>query len=612
MTLPEKIMMLGFLLLAGIALLKCLMQPLTNFDTLNYHIPAMIQWSGGGSVLNMTGLGIGTYYPYNWEALCLNFLLPFRSDCLAVMPVFLSWVLSGLAVFAVSRRLGIERLYALASSLLFLSIPLLLDTVATVHIDLPLAAFFMAGVLCVLSYYQGGSLNYLYIFLPVLGMMAGIKTSGIPLCFILALIFTALIIFKALKKENPGGTGLNVPLLAGSFLIMVLLGAFWYCRNWAVSGNPLGFLDVNLFGREIFRGSQTSAFFYHKTLAYTFNIKDLSDWKLLFSQVILRLQAPIAVLGFFALISLKGLFGRQEKRAYIISLLLLLIVLLWLYVNTPFTSDMEPGKKMTTWIGFAFRYAFMDMALLALLAGAGMSLIRLPAGLCAALALAGILNGIAGVLFLDNIKEIFGLNRSDLLGMFRARDPHFFVIMKTYMKILLPYALLSILIIAGWTVFILKTALNFKNSFVKWGAAALIFITAFMALEIRYKLTGVVYGQSAAWIQDNLSVGKNRIGYVNLDLPYTLYGRNLMNETVPLEGYLKPFTNSVEGLKLNFVAVGYSGHDKLEAAEWLENTNGEFKRITGEDPRKISEFEKMQYTDYRIKAFYMRKVLINE
>jgi uncharacterized membrane protein len=617
----EKLVILGFFVEAGMLLLKAVMQPVTNVDSMGYHLPVIIRWYQNGSILQIPDVGFGTYYPYNWEVLSLSFVLPFHGDIFSALPGFLSWVITGLAVYAICRKLQILRVYAMSSTLLVLSIPLLIYAVPTIHVDLPLAAFFMIGLFCILSLYQSYSLSQINILFPVLGMIAGIKTTGIPLSLILLALLIIALILKESKKEEGKVRKISIPFLTALILLTVLLGGFWYARNWIVSGNPFGFLKIQILGREIFHGAESSSDIYRTTLAYSFHWFSLEDWKILLSQIVLRLQFPVIALSVLALFSFKGLFKRGGNRFYTGFLLLLLAALSYLYFNTPFTSDIVWEKKMTPWIGFAFRYGFMNMAVLGILAGFGMKLFRLPGSLCAVIALSGFLDGTAGMILFDNVKEIFGFDRAVLLMMFKRRDPEIIRITDEYLKILIPYGILFIAILFIWAGIFLDSLRNklkillktehFTGSFVKWGISILaIYALTFSVLQIRSRLNEIVYGETASKIWDNYKHA-GRIGSIYIGLPYILYGRDLLNDVIPLQidtKNLGEFTNRVESLKLDLIAAGPSENDPLGAVGWLEDVKCPFERILGEDPRKLSNLEKMKYNDYRIKALYRRKV----
>jgi len=73
--------------------------PINETDSLSYHMPAMAQWYQSHAFVMPGGVTAAvTRYPYDWEALCALFLLPFGDDFLVASPNVLAWLVFGLSI----------------------------------------------------------------------------------------------------------------------------------------------------------------------------------------------------------------------------------------------------------------------------------------------------------------------------------------------------------------------------------------------------------------------------------------------------------------------------------------------------------------------------------
>src|SRR5262249_15289401 len=143
-------------LLAGIALvgasllIRLATTPTTDYDSLAYHLPVMARWYQSHRFTMLEQFYDGpvqlSRYPYGWEALAATFLMPFGNDFLVALPNLVAWLLFGVGIHVVAVQVGARPIPALAFTLLALTTPIAREHVETMHVDLALGAFFMAGV----------------------------------------------------------------------------------------------------------------------------------------------------------------------------------------------------------------------------------------------------------------------------------------------------------------------------------------------------------------------------------------------------------------------------------------------------------------------------------
>src|SRR3989442_6371697 len=72
--------------------------------------------------------------------------MPFQGDFLVAFPNLIAWLIFGLATYLVAVELGARRIHALTAAFLLLAMPITRKHVDTMHVDLPLRSFFMAGL----------------------------------------------------------------------------------------------------------------------------------------------------------------------------------------------------------------------------------------------------------------------------------------------------------------------------------------------------------------------------------------------------------------------------------------------------------------------------------
>src|SRR5439155_59092 len=180
-------------------------------------------------------------YPFPGELLCTLFLMPFHEDFLVALPNLIAWLIFGLATYLVAVELGARRIHALTAAFLLLAMPMARKHVDTMHVDLPLAAFFMASLYFAFACETTRSRATGALCLSAAGMVAGIKMSGLlyaalPLAsaaweqlrlpFVLIVVSAlALIVRPARAGEPPRPSHLSI------LLGLAVLTAAAYCTT---------------------------------------------------------------------------------------------------------------------------------------------------------------------------------------------------------------------------------------------------------------------------------------------------------------------------------------------------------------------------------------------
>ncbi len=559
-------LIVGMTAFTGATLTYQVMSRLTvNYDSLMYHLPAMAKWYQTGSFTMLEQFhGLQSTYPYNWEALCTLFLMPFREDLAVSLPNVVAWGLFGLSIYGVSREMGVNRFYSLAGAALALHTPIVLSNLNAMHIDLPFAAFFLAGFYYALLYHRTRSLLYWVLFSLSLGMLVGIKMSGILYAVLLAVAFVLMQMVSE-RRSQTGAWKLSqvVSLCAILCLSILFIGGFWYVRNFVERGNPLGVVKVQVAGITIFPGAMDKSQIHKTTLAHLFDVTNLRHWRILGGQLVEQLQLPLWAIGGLSLLWLFSLLlGRRTcKVEYLLGIAVLLMGGGFLYWTTPYSGDNgSHGWKITAWIGHGLRYAFPCLGLLGITAAAGAAAVKfwnegvtVWTLLSSAVALMG---------FVDS-KKMLGVVLLLLMGTIWLGMPQI-----------------------GWAgrrAPLLKAA----------GVGTLLCLLGTSAVGLTWKareqrdvrrrryLGGVMH-----YIANHVRPNET-IGYLWNEQSYVLYGKELNRrvEYVPSNGHdMVEWYNALRQRNVSIVAIGplRSWGLRKEFA-WLESPASPFVRVFGQD-----------------------------
>ncbi|MCS6862231.1 MAG: hypothetical protein NZT92_18150, partial [Abditibacteriales bacterium] len=584
---------------------KVATRPITDWDSLMFHLPVMAKWYQTGSFTMLEQFyhpesnSIQSTYPYNWESLCALFLMPFREDFLVTLPNLVVWGVLGLSVYLLSLQAGAIRPYALAATSFVLAVPMMVKHVHTLHVDLPLTAFFMAGVYWIVVYHRTHALPYLALFLMTVGMLIGIKTSGI----IYGLFLAALLLLaqaKPLLRRRPLGdkwskvhgqrSGKTV-WIAVSVLGFLLLGSFWYARNWVTMGNPLGYIKVQLGPVTLFPGPiDLNEVRQNTTLLSLFQLTNPIHWKILISQARYQLGVPLLVMGCLAMGAgwafVKG--GRVVNRAALLSLGVLLFGTWFLYWSSPYSAKNPSDAAITAWMGQGFRYGFSFLAALGIAAAVGATVLQVQTHVLAVLVLVSSLLGLWDIVTESNLLYggvvlllgwgVIGKVARDAVAEPSRRDQLYWSMRKRTVLLLT----VSAVVVTGAT---------------------------FLMRQKRDHQRGQIFGGVTRFIARHVD-SSEVIGYVHSECSYLFYGKALDKKVVYVPAASDNRQQWLEQLQqrgVQVVAVGgrssslpesWKSVEDMNAAlasnpayrkafkelVWLEDPDGPFVRVFGDNP----------------------------
>ena len=220
-----------FLVPAAIIIELCLrpLAPPEAWDELMYHLPHARDWVLNGRLQVNEWLRY-PLFPYNFNLLYAGGLV-FGNDIFPHMVHAFAGALVIAAMFGiVAHYFG--RAVATIASLLFVA--LLKGEFGNAYVDLGLTAFLFFSAACTLLWYERRHFLLICIASFLLGVAAGIKYQ--------ALVFAPFIVIAIFWRER------RLWKLLTLLLLFALPCAYWYIRNYLVSGDPFHPLGGSIFG----------------------------------------------------------------------------------------------------------------------------------------------------------------------------------------------------------------------------------------------------------------------------------------------------------------------------------------------------------------------------
>ncbi|MBW4495138.1 MAG: glycosyltransferase family 39 protein [Oscillatoria princeps RMCB-10] len=632
----KELLVAGSLSFVGLILLaKLATVPVTYYDSLWFHLPPMARWyqTHYFTLLDPAGYWIFEHqdakvYPYNWEVLCALFLMPFGEDFLVCLPALIAWLLLGLSVYLLSRQFGATRYHSMAASSLVLTVPYIIDQVNTIHIDLPLASFYMACLYLALSYHRSRSATELALLLASLGMLAGLKTIGFIYAAFIAGLFALLEIISIRRKNNQSAApklssykqGLN-PIVATGVLCLFVLGGFWYLRNFLeIKSYTAGESAVKVASTALSAISVPARVNLYKlqqsTLTNQFNPTDIAHWKTFGIQAIARLQIPfVAMVMQVLVLPVAFLSQRRIPHQTTAGLFAVLIATGFLYWNTPYSSGTsgDVAGQLSFLLGYNLRYGFSFLGVLGVAAAASATLMRTPDKFIAALVCLSTVTGTISSSLFDLVRHEFFMGNSEIkptkiLELFKESpvqgvafiSHHLTAEMSSLAASILIYIILLVLLLARGGInseanrYSAKFSRLFRRSrrpLAFFIAISLTVSATSLAREKRALARTEIYGGIYEYIEGHIEPTE-KIGYLLSSRNYIFYGKTLTQQVlhVPLKSdNISEWLKELRQKNVSYLALGPLDVDSPKSADSqrlkrellrLENS-GEFTRVSG-------------------------------
>jgi hypothetical protein len=588
-------------LLAGETILLLAVQlinPVTEYDSLAYHLPTIARWVQEGRFVHFEQFArdLVAAFPFTWEGIASLLVVPLHRDLFVALPSLLAWVTIGLAVYALAVRLGAARDAAAAVTVLLLNIPLLLDQSFAVRCDVALAAFFVAALEMSWWFRRTRSPVVAALAAACTAVVCATKLSGLAYALVVIAVFAALR-WTPMKTSTraAGKAGAATWIVAALIgVVAIAVAGFWYVRNLADFGNPFGFVAVRLAGFTLFAGHPAvGGGLGATTLLHLFDASNVSHWLILGKTIAYFLGIPFLLLA----VLVPPALGRRHRGTWLLAAVG--ACTLALYLVTPRTGDAgDHGFQITTWIGQAYRYAFAFVAVVAVLGALGATRARLTGRRFLLLGGAAVAAALARPLF-------------QWLMRGGAAKINSWVGLETYAVAvaLSALAVAAVLWVGGRVMAhrrVSPGASSRPPSRGKWprplAAAAAVAAAAIVVgplPAVRERARQIAYGGIPACLSRVAAPGET-VGYLYTHRAYQLFGSDLARRTRFLGGSLagpggarveraatvEEWVAFLRRRNVRLVAIGplLPEWQKAREVTWLEDSRGPFAPVCGGDP----------------------------
>lgn len=348
----NKAALLILAVITGFALVKLcinLVNPPFGWDDLNYHFTFAVEWLKQGNLntpITVFDDPSPSYYPVNASLIYLWLMFPLKNVFLADLGQYPFFIMAALAVYSLSRKAGLDRIYSTAAAGIFLLIPNLFKQLKVAYADVMVAAFFLSAVNFMFLFSRDFSWRNILCFAMSTGLLLGTKTLSLPYAFLLLIPLLHYTVKRRGKLE----------LVLAALFAIICLGTFSYIRNFIETGNPVYPLDLKFTGVHLFKGVIDSA-------VYRAHLKpaDYSLAKLLFHEG-LGLQTLIFVLPAVFLSLPLALLKKRRELNFVFMYFLTLPFLL--YLSYRFLIPLQNTRYLYPMLGAGVVCAFYCFRLL--------------------------------------------------------------------------------------------------------------------------------------------------------------------------------------------------------------------------------------------------------
>lgn len=188
-------------------------------------------------------------YPLNAELNALWIMVLTGNDLLVDATQFPYVVIGALATFGLSRAGGAGRNSSILAAMLFLLTPMVLIHLRVAYVDAAFGSMVAASLYLFLRWQEERNLGYAFIFGLALGLMMGIKATGIAFAGVFVLVIISLCFWQYRQGiSSRWSLWLQVIVI---LLALLATGTFWYLRTWRFYGNPVYPVEVQVLGWKL-------------------------------------------------------------------------------------------------------------------------------------------------------------------------------------------------------------------------------------------------------------------------------------------------------------------------------------------------------------------------
>jgi hypothetical protein len=255
------------ILIVYIVFLGYLFPPYT-WDGLWYHLPIVGRIIQSGAIQEYPApFMIDQFmniFPKNIELFFIWQIIFLKSDLIVDLSQLLFALAGILTVYSIAVKIGVDRRYAIYSGLLFFFTPIIILQSKAAYVDVAVSVLFLIAINFLVHRRDVKTTTPSTLLAGVTaGLLLGSKGSG-PLFLIT--MSTVILLRELLRYLNPfklfHGRVVDRRELKGRlggyllyFLIpSILIGGYWYIKNWVFYGNPVYPMEISLMNVIIFKG----------------------------------------------------------------------------------------------------------------------------------------------------------------------------------------------------------------------------------------------------------------------------------------------------------------------------------------------------------------------
>ncbi len=248
--------------------------PPFTWDSLTYHLTNVAEWIQRGRITTFDTPVDRIWSPANYEVFAVWFVLFLKHDVIIEVAGLPAYLLACAAVYAIGRTLSLGRGASLLAALAYASTPaLLLATTATKNDPIMAALFLMMLALgldlAVRSEVEPGRDRAGQVVVLAAAWLLALGTKPYVIHLTVGLVVAWVLAYLAAGRRAgwrtlPGalllrlrGNPQGFRWAAGALLTgALLLGSYWYLRNWAVTGNPFYPYGLAVEGAEVIASAE--------------------------------------------------------------------------------------------------------------------------------------------------------------------------------------------------------------------------------------------------------------------------------------------------------------------------------------------------------------------